>query len=175
MKTSRLHHKQPLVISLLVLLILGTIVTGIGIGSSPISYGRLIPTILGHGSFEDHFVLFSIRLPRILITLLAGMALALSGAILQGITRNELADPGIVGINSGAGVGVTVFFIFAPIDVKSFVFMIPLMAFAGALVTTDLCILIHPQQRGAADQAGYHRRRFLHGPLRYDDRAHLFR
>ncbi|RRJ65791.1 iron ABC transporter permease [Paenibacillus oralis] len=138
MKTSRLSHKQPFVISLLMLLILGTIVAGIGIGSSPVSYGRLIPTILGHGSFEDHFVLFSIRLPRILITLLAGMALALSGAILQGITRNELADPGIVGINSGAGVGVTVFFIFAPIDVKSFVYMIPLMAFAGALVTAVL-------------------------------------
>lgn len=72
MKTSRLYVKQPFVISLLVLLILGTIVTGIGIGSSPVSYGRLIPTILGHGSFEDQFVLFSIRLPRILITLLAG-------------------------------------------------------------------------------------------------------
>ncbi|CAM4193120.1 hypothetical protein PAMA110636_01115 [Paenibacillus macerans] len=138
MKTSRLYVKQPFVISLLVLLILETIVTGIGIGSSPVSYGRLIPTILGHGSFEDQFVLFSIRLPRILITLLAGMALALSGAILQGITRNELADPGIVGINSGAGVGVTVFFIFAPIDVASFVYMIPLMAFAGALATAVL-------------------------------------
>jgi iron complex transport system permease protein len=95
----------------------------------------LIPTILGHGTFEDNFVLFSIRLPRMLITLLAGMALALSGAILQGITRNELADPGIIGINAGAGVGVTVFFIFSPINVGSFVYMIPVMAFAGALVT----------------------------------------
>lgn len=120
------------------LLILATIVIGIGIGSSPVSYGRLIPTILGHGSFEDNFVLFSIRLPRILITLLAGMALALSGAILQGITRNELADPGIIGINAGAGVGVTVFFIFASIDAGSFIYMIPLAAFAGALVTAVL-------------------------------------
>lgn len=138
MKTTHLYRKQPIVVSLLILLILGTIVVGVGIGSSPISYGRLIPTTLGHGSFEDHFVLFSIRLPRILITLLAGMALALSGAILQGITRNELADPGIIGINSGAGVGVTVFFIFAPLHVESFIYMIPLMAFAGALVTAAL-------------------------------------
>ncbi|MEK5493529.1 iron ABC transporter permease [Paenibacillus sp. FSL R7-0297] len=138
MKPARLYRKQPLVVSLLMLLILATIVIGIGIGSSPVSYGRLIPTILGHGSFEDNFVLFSIRLPRILITLLAGMALALSGAILQGITRNELADPGIIGINAGAGVGVTVFFIFASIDAGSFIYMIPLAAFAGALVTAVL-------------------------------------
>ena len=135
MKTSRVLHKQPLVVSGLILLTLATIVAGIGIGSSPVSYSRLIPTILGHGTFEDNFVLFSIRLPRMLITLLAGMALALSGAILQGITRNELADPGIIGINAGAGVGVTVFFIFSPINVGSFVYMIPVMAFAGALVT----------------------------------------
>lgn len=66
------------------------------------------------------------------------MALALSGAILQGITRNELADPGIIGINAGAGVGVTVFFIFASIDAGSFIYMIPLAAFAGALVTAVL-------------------------------------
>lgn len=138
MKQSLLLRKQPVILLLLVLLILATIIIGLGIGASPVSYGRLIPTIFGHGTFEDHFVLFSLRLPRILITLLAGMALALSGAILQGITRNELADPGIVGINAGAGVGVTVFFIFAPINVGSFVYMIPLMAFAGALATAVL-------------------------------------
>lgn len=138
MKTTSLLRKQSVVVTLLILLTLITIVIGLGIGSSPISYGRLFPTIFGHGSFEDHFVLFSIRLPRMLVTLLAGMALALSGAILQGITRNELADPGIIGINAGAGVGVTVFFLFAPINVESFAYVIPLMAFVGALVTAIL-------------------------------------
>jgi iron complex transport system permease protein len=86
-------------------------------------------------------VLFSVRLPRIIITLLAGMALALSGAILQGITRNDLADPGIIGINSGAGVAVTVFFLFFPIDSGSFVYMLPLVAFVGALLTAFLIYL----------------------------------
>ena len=46
------------------------------------------------------------------------MALALSGAILQGITRNDLAEPGILGINSGAGVAVAIFFLYFPIDVS---------------------------------------------------------
>lgn len=134
----RLFSRQQVVVAALVLLTLATVLIGLGIGSFPVSYDRLIPTITGHGTFEDRFVLFAVRLPRMLITLLAGMALALSGAILQGITRNELADPGIVGINAGAGVGVTVFFLFAPINVESFVYAIPLMAFAGGLGTAVL-------------------------------------
>lgn len=138
MINSKLFRKQKVIITFIAFLILATILIGLGIGSFPVSYDRLIPTIMGHGTFEDHFVLFSIRLPRMLITLLAGMALALSGVILQGITRNELADPGIVGINAGAGVGVTVFFLFAPINVDSFIYAIPLMAFIGGLSTAIL-------------------------------------
>lgn len=138
MINSRLLRKEQVIVTFIALLILATILIGVGMGTSPVTYDRLIPTVMGHGTFEDHFVLFSIRLPRMLVTLLAGMALALSGVILQGITRNELADPGIVGINAGAGVGVTVFFLFAPINVDSFIYAIPLMAFMGALGTAIL-------------------------------------
>jgi iron complex transport system permease protein len=136
-----LLRKQRIIVVSLFLLILVTIVVGLGLGFSSLSYDRLIPTIIGQGTFKEEFVLFSIRLPRIIITLLAGMALALSGAILQGVTRNDLADPGIIGINSGAGVAVTVFFLFFPIDSGSFVYVLPLVAFAGALVTAILIYL----------------------------------
>jgi iron complex transport system permease protein len=136
-----LLRKQRIIVVSLFLLILVTIVVGLGLGFSSLSYDRLIPTIIGQGTFKEEFVLFSIRLPRIIITLLAGMALALSGAILQGVTRNDLADPGIIGINSGAGVAVTVFFLFFPIDAGSFVYVLPLVAFAGALVTAILIYL----------------------------------
>jgi len=136
-----LLRKQRIIVVSLFVLILVTIVVGLGLGFSSLSYNRLIPTILGQGTFKEEFVLFSIRLPRIIITLLAGMALALSGAILQGITRNDLADPGIIGINSGAGVAVTVFFLFFPIDAGSFIYVLPLVAFAGALITAILIYL----------------------------------
>lgn len=130
-----LRKKQQIIFWTLIILILLTIIVGMGIGYSSLSFDRLLPTILGLGTFKEEFVLFSIRLPRIIITLLAGMALSLSGAILQGITRNDLADPGIIGINSGAGVAITIFFLFFPIDVGSFIFMIPLVAFIGAIIT----------------------------------------
>ncbi|CAM3421591.1 FecCD family ABC transporter permease [Marinicrinis lubricantis] len=140
-------RKQRIVCGLLLLLILLTIVIGMGLGYASLSYDRLIPTLLGQGTFKEEFVLFSVRLPRAIITLLAGMALALSGAILQSMTRNDLADPGIIGINSGAGVMVAVFYLFFPIEAGSFVYMLPLIAFGGAFLTACL-IYISSHQRG---------------------------
>jgi iron complex transport system permease protein len=136
-----LIKKQRIVLTVSFLFILVTVIMGMGMGYSSLSYDRLIPTLLGQGTFKEEFVLFSIRMPRIIITLLAGMALALSGAILQGITRNDLADPGIIGINSGAGVAITVFFLFFPIDSGTFVYMIPLVGFIGAIFTACLIYL----------------------------------
>lgn len=141
-------RKQRMIVGGLILLILTTIVVGIGIGPASLSFDRLLPTMLGQGSFKEEFVLFSIRFPRIVITILAGMALALSGAILQGITRNDLADPGIIGINAGAGVAISVFFLYVPINVGAFVYMLPAVAFFGALITALLIYLFSYQRNG---------------------------
>jgi len=134
--------KQRIILCILLALIIMTIIVSLGLGYSSLSYDRLIPTLFGQGTFKEDFVLFSVRLPRIIITLLAGMALALSGSILQGITRNDLADPGIIGINSGAGVAIAGFFLFFPIQAGSFVYMLPLVAFVGALVTAGLIYVL---------------------------------
>lgn len=128
-------RKQRLLFMTFTLLIIATAVIGMGLGYASVSYDRIIPTLLGQGEFKEEFVLFSVRLPRIVITLLAGMALALSGALLQGITRNELADPGIIGINSGAGVAVAIFFLYFPAEAGTFIYVLPFVAFLGALLT----------------------------------------
>ena len=133
-----LLKRQRMILCVLLALIMITFVLGTGMGYASLTYDRAIPTLLGQGTFKEEFVLFSVRLPRIFITLLAGMALALSGAILQGLTRNDLADPGIIGINSGAGVAIAVFFLFFPIKTGSFVYLLPLVAFAGAFITACL-------------------------------------
>jgi iron complex transport system permease protein len=142
-----LIKKQRLLIMLLSILILVTAFASIGLGYSSVSYDRLIPTLLGNGSFKEEFILFSIRLPRIIITVLAGMAIDLSGSILQGITRNDLADPGIIGINSGAGVSIAIFFLFFPIDAASFAYLLPLVAFVGALITACFIYLFSYSKR----------------------------
>jgi iron complex transport system permease protein len=125
----------------LLALTLAVIVLGMGMGYSSLSYNRLIPALLGEGTFKEEFVLFQVRLPRLIITWLAGMALALSGAILQGVTRNDLAEPGVIGINSGAGVAIALFFLFVPIDAGAFAYLLPLVAFAGAVLTA-VCIYL---------------------------------
>lgn len=137
-----LLKKQRMILCALLVLIMLTIVIGMGLGYSSVSFDRILPTLLGQGTFKEEFVLFSVRLPRIIITLLAGMALALSGAIFQGITRNDLADPGILGINSGAGVAITIFFLFFPISSGTFIYILPLVAFLGALLTACLIYVL---------------------------------
>lgn len=134
------NHK---VILLILLALMGvTILLNMGIGDFSLPYDRAIQTILGNGTSKEKFVLFELRLPRIFITILSGMALALSGAILQGITQNELADPGIIGINSGAGVAVAIFFLFVPIDGGNFSYLIPVVAFIGALFSSIIIYLL---------------------------------
>ncbi|AZB41077.1 iron ABC transporter permease [Bacillus sp. FJAT-42376] len=130
-----LKKKQRIAVLASLLLIVATIAVSLGMGAASVSFDRIIPALLGQGTFKEEFVLFDIRLPRILITLLAGMALSLSGAILQGMTRNDLVDPGFMGINSGAGLAITVFFLFFPVEAGSFIYALPLIAFIGALLT----------------------------------------
>lgn len=144
-----LRKKQRILLCVLLVLTALSVVIGMGIGYSSLSYDRLLPVLLGQGTFKEEFVLYSVRLPRMIITLLAGMALALSGAILQGITRNALADPGIIGINAGAGVAVAVFFLFFPVQAGFFVYALPVVAFAGALLTTCLIYLFAYSKQGA--------------------------
>jgi iron complex transport system permease protein len=132
------YTKQRVILLVFLSLIIITAILSLGFGYSSVSFNRIIPTMLGEGSFKEEFVLFSIRLPRIVITLLAGMALALSGAILQSITRNDLADPGIIGINSGAGLGVALFFLYYPVEAGSFIYMLPIVAFVSAIIIAFL-------------------------------------
>ncbi|ATA58628.1 Iron ABC transporter membrane-spanning subunit [Geobacillus stearothermophilus] len=137
-----MRKKSFSLFAVLALLIAATAAVALSTGDAPLSYNRIVPTLLGYGSMQEEFILFSLRLPRIVITLLAGMALALSGAILQGITRNDLADPGVLGINAGAGAGVALFFLFFPIDAGTFVYAIPLVAFISGLLTATVIYAI---------------------------------
>lgn len=81
-------------------------------GMFDMSVVEVIKTLFGLVDNEKfRLVIFELRLPRIIIAILVGIGLALAGCVLQGITKNDLADPGILGINAGAGAAV-VFFLF---------------------------------------------------------------
>jgi len=92
---------------------------------------------------RDWIVVMDIRLPRITLGALIGAALAVSGAVMQGLFRNPLADPGIVGVSAGAGLGAALFIVLgnatlAPAMAILGIYAIPFAAFAGGLINTLL-------------------------------------
>lgn len=135
----------PWLFSSIVLLCI-MIVLGLSFGYSSVSFDRLFPILMGDGSFKENFILYDVRMPRVLVLCLAGMALAMAGSLLQSLTRNDLADPGIIGINAGAGVGITIFYLFASDSMGNFAYMLPLVGFISALLTA-LCIYLFAYER----------------------------
>lgn len=94
-------------------------------------------------SARDRLIVEAIRLPRVTLGALVGASLAVSGAVMQGLFRNPLADPGIVGVSAGAGLGAASIIVLggtfmAPFVNAAGIYALPLAAFAGGLVTTIL-------------------------------------
>lgn len=114
----------------------------LSVGYGSLGFHNLFVTFLGNGGFKNEFILFSIRLPRVLILIIAGGFLSISGAVFQTLFKNSLADPGIIGINSGAGVFITIFFLFFPIDTRNFIYLIPIVGFSGSLIVAFFLLFI---------------------------------
>ncbi|WP_421760425.1 FecCD family ABC transporter permease [Devosia sp.] len=92
---------------------------------------------------RDRLVYFDIRLPRLLLGMLVGSALAVSGVVMQGLFRNPLADPGLVGVSSGAGLGAVLVIVLggtvlAPAIAALGNYSLQIFAFLGGLATTIL-------------------------------------
>lgn len=91
-----------------------TIVLSIGIGPVYIGPGRVVQALLGNATGASDLIVNQVRLPRVLVGVMVGASLAMAGAILQGVTRNPLADPHIFGISAGAGVVAVSCIVFFP-------------------------------------------------------------
>ena len=125
---------------LLVAALAGTTFLSITLGARDIALADVLTALgsWGQDSIESTVTL-EVRVPRTIVGLLAGAALGLSGALLQGVTRNPLADPGIMGINAGAAVGVVTAITFLGVSgVSTYIWF----AFAGAALATLLVYAI---------------------------------
>ena len=102
--------KYFITLGLVVFLILAAIFYSLISGTFEMSFMDVIRTILRiEADPNNDLVIFDFRLPRILIACLVGVSLGIAGAVVQGVTKNGLADPGILGINAGAGAAVVLF------------------------------------------------------------------
>ncbi|SMG48994.1 bacillibactin ABC transporter integral membrane protein [Paenibacillus aquistagni] len=124
-------------------------------GSFSISIADIVKTLLRIIRVPEYdLVIFEFRLPRIVLGMLVGFALGIAGAVIQGITRNGLADPGILGINAGAGMAVVLFmFLFrGEMDITGTlsIMMMPMFALVGGLAASAL-IMLFARQNGELD------------------------
>ncbi|MBN3923291.1 iron ABC transporter permease [Nostoc sp. NMS4] len=133
----RIQNKVPSILFILTIITLVVIVINTSVGEYPTSPLVVVQTILGidTGNPDYAFIINTLRLPRILTACLVGIALAVSGTIMQSLTRNSLADPGIIGINSGASLAAVSVIVLFPNFPTEF---LPLSAFGGALVASLL-------------------------------------
>jgi len=125
-----------LVIGLLVALF-ATIMVSVSIGAIHIPLDAMIAAMLGRRSLTEmqHTILFAVRLPRVLASSIVGGALAVSGLMFQGLFRNPMADPYIIGASGGAALGACIGIVFlSQITVFGFS-ATALLAFAGSVVT----------------------------------------
>ncbi|MDT2597014.1 iron ABC transporter permease [Enterococcus dongliensis] len=122
-------------LSLLFLLMIGASLS-LTVGSIPLTFNDLIHVFQGTAKTSQQLIVFDFRVPRLLVSILAGMGLAVSGYLFQTITHNDLADPGILGINAGAGLTVLIYLGFFARGESSW--YLPLIACAGSFIATAL-------------------------------------
>lgn len=130
--------KKVIILGLITFLVL---IMSTGIGDLKIAPWKVFSVFFGGGTSLEQLVVTSFRLPRIIIALLSGMALAVAGGILQGMIRNPLASPDIIGITGGAGAAVVAFLTLFSNDDNSLMVSIkwlPVAAFTGAAVIAFL-------------------------------------
>lgn len=124
----------------LVALLIATTLISLQTGQLAIGPQAIGQLLIGQGQAQDALILVDFRMPRIIIAILVGFALAIAGEVLQSTTQNPLADTGFLGINSGAGIAVLLFITFAA-DQGSQIFILPVLALIGALVSAVVIVI----------------------------------
>ncbi|MCA1028236.1 iron ABC transporter permease [Cytobacillus kochii] len=135
-------QKWKVVVFFLTILLALLFIASLSFGASFISPVAIFNSVLSSTPGQYDLVLFEFRLPRIVLAILIGIGMAVSGAILQSATQNGLADPGILGINSGAGFAVILYIFFTQgIRFESELlqlYILPIFALCGALLAAFL-------------------------------------
>ncbi|MES4903279.1 MULTISPECIES: iron ABC transporter permease [unclassified Streptomyces] len=134
-------------ISAAALLLLAAVVLSLAVGSRQIAIGEVYDALLHGGTSDNAQVVRSLRVPRTVIGVMVGVALAVAGTVLQGITRNPIAEPGILGISQGASLGVVCAIAFFGVHtLNGYVWF----AFTGAALAAVCVYAVASSGRGGA-------------------------
>lgn len=136
------NHASTLIVTLIAFSALALAASCL-IGATPLPMERLIAALIGAGDPQAELIVWEIRLPRAFAAFLVGMALAGSGAALQGLLRNPLAEPGVLGVSAMSSLFATITIYWGMVQLSPW--MLPLASIAGALLATGLLALVAPR------------------------------
>jgi iron complex transport system permease protein len=143
-----------------VAVLVGSLLVGLGVGPVPIGVGPIVGSALSHVPFlhvhsgldsVQSAVLWQLRAPRVVLAALVGGMLAVAGSAYQGVFRNPLADPYLLGVAAGAGLGATIAISYG--DVASSGGLVPIAAFGGAMIAVVFAYALG-RSAGAARSTG---------------------
>lgn len=144
-KKGELTMKKRLIIVSIItsLLLVAVFFLAVSWGSNTIAFPDIIKTLMGGGTPLQEVTIFDIRLPRIIVAMVVACCLSTAGCILQSVTRNELAEPGMIGINAGAALAVVFLISYGQTSYYDkmgdmALFMMPIVAIIGALLSGGL-------------------------------------
>lgn len=141
----KLNKKQSF-LTLIIILIVGIVIaTGIGAVNVPIlETTKILLKNIGIYDFDVRAdlesIIFYVRFPRVIVAAIVGAALAISGAVMQGMFRNPMADPGIIGVSSGASLGAVIAIALGLTSVS--MFMMPIFASVGAIIAVLIIYML---------------------------------
>lgn len=150
LKTGNLtvYKKMSVILPVLVALLVFTVILAVALGAVYVPFGRSFRIILDNiGLIDDPTlpaeqvsIIYMVRLPRVIVACVAGAALSACGAVMQGLFRNPMADPGVLGVSSGAGLGAIIS-ITTGLAARS-IYTMPMFAAAGALGAVAVIYLL---------------------------------
>ncbi|MDA4804626.1 iron chelate uptake ABC transporter family permease subunit, partial [Enterobacter hormaechei] len=130
-----------MVIACLCVALVATVLFSLAFGASDASVLSVVKSLIAGSditdnalSVRDRIIIYDIRLPRVILGALIGASLAVSGAVMQGLFRNPLADPGIVGVSAGAGLGAVSIIVLGGTVLAPVIGLVSLYALPGAAV-----------------------------------------
>lgn len=142
-------------ISGLAALAIALAIAELALGPVQIAPDRVLAALVGFGNDVENAIIWQIRLPRLVLGMAVGTALALSGAVLQGVLRNPLADPGIVGLTGGAALGAVSVIVLGGLVAGSLPlwlrpWLLPLAAFLGASLVLAFIFALSSRRGGTS-------------------------
>lgn len=141
------YARWSIIIVILSLALVAAIIICLSIGVVSIPFDQVISILLGGGSERDRHIVLNLRLPRVLLGVIVGASLAVAGATMQGLFRNPMASPSVIGISAGAAFGASLALVLG-VSWVSGAFAIPAMAFLFAFITLFLVYAVSRDRRG---------------------------